>query len=101
MNRKELDFNNDETIKDVYSCANEVFGGGIAVPSEDGHPCGWDWLEFEEVEDILTHTFEGYEISSGYGSEEYLNLTLRDILKITNGKFAFEVNRNTVNWDED
>lgn len=101
MNRKELDFANDVTISDIYKCAIEVFGSGIAVPINNGHPCGWEWLDFEYVDNILKHKFDSNEISGGCGNGDYENLTLKEILFKTNGKFAFEVNRNTIDWDKD
>lgn len=102
MNRKELDFNDNKTISDIYNCANEVYGGGIAVPVDGGgHPCGWEWLDFEDVDNILEHEFEDYEISNGCSNGDYTDRTLKEILKMTNGKFAFEVNVNTIDWDKD
>ncbi|APR02553.1 hypothetical protein EXM90_19095 [Clostridium botulinum] len=101
MKRNELDFNDNITILDIYSCANEVFGEGIAVPVENGHPCGWEWLDFKFIDDILTDKFESSDISNGCGNGEYEDLTLKEILLKTNGKFAFEVNEYTINWDKD
>lgn len=99
--RKDLNLDDDKTILDIYNCANEVYGGGIAVPVDGGHPCGWEWLDFEDVEDILKHEFEDYEISNGCSNGDYTDRTLKEILKTTNGKFAFEVNVNSIDWDKD
>jgi len=96
-----LDFNDDKTILSIYNGANKVFGGGIAVPVENGHPCGWEWLDFKFIDDILIDKFESSDISNGCGNGEYEDLTLKEILLKTNGRFAFEVNTNTINWDKD
>lgn len=99
--RKDLNLDDDSIIVDIYNCAKEVYGGGIAVPVDGGHPCGWEWLDFEDVDDILTHNFEDYEISNGCGNGDYTDKTLKEILKSTNGQFAFEVNVSNINWDND
>lgn len=101
MSRKELDFNKDETILDVFNCAKEVYGSGIAVPVENGHPCGWEWLDFKYIDDILHDKFEDSDVSDGYGSGTYTGLTLKEILNKTKGRFAFEVNVNNINWEQD
>ena len=101
MSREELDFNKDETITEVFKCAKEVYGSGIAVPVEYGHPCGWEWLDFSNIDDILKDKFDDSDISNGCGVGEYTDLTLKEILLKTKGKFAFEVNVNTIDWDKD
>lgn len=103
MKRSELNFNDDKVIIDVFKCATEVFGYGLAVPS--AHPCGWDWLDFScisnDEDDILEYQFESYNISDGYGDGNYEGLTLREILIKTDGKFAFQTNRNNIDWNND
>lgn len=104
--RENLNFDNDRIIIDIYDCATEVYGKGIAVPTiRDGHPCGWDWLDFGEIFsedlDILTYKFCDYDISKGFGCGEYEDKTLKEILKITNGRFAFEININNIDWYND
>jgi len=101
LSRKQLDFSSDEVIIDVLGCANGVYGGGIAVPIDGGHPCGWEWIDFKDVEDILEHKFEDCEISDGCSNGDFTDKTLKEILKITEGKFAFEVNRNSIDWETD
>lgn len=100
MNRQIIDFSKDEHIINVYNCAKEVYGHGIAIPS-NYHPCGWDWIDFESVEDILEHKFEGFDISNGCGNPAYEGDTLKQILLKTEGKFAFEVNVNNIDWYKD
>ena len=97
-----IDYKNDEIIKDIYECAMTVFGHGIAVPSKE-HPCGWDWLDFDMVDDrgILNYTFTNSDISDGcHGVNDYEDLTLKKILEVTEGKFLFEINTN-VDWSEE
>lgn len=102
MKRSELNFNDDAVIIEIFECAVEVLGGGIAVPTST-HPCGWDWLDLEFIgkENILEHQFESSDISNGYGNSEYEGLTLREILLKTNGKFAFQVGCCTIDWEHD
>lgn len=107
MNRKEMDFNDDKVVEQVYSCAKEVYGSGIAVPIEDWHPCGWEWIDFSDIDesdvdfDLKHYKFKCHNISNGFGSDEYEELTLKEILLKTKGKFAFEVNVNTIDWNKD
>lgn len=104
MSRKDLNFKNDKTIVDIFNCAKEVYGYGIAVPVYDGHPCGWEWLGFENIDDkenILTYEFEDADISNGCSSGDYIGRTLKGILEMTEGRFVFEVNTNNINWYED
>jgi len=74
------------------------FAEGIYVPS-DAHPCGWDFisLEYYEVEDdVEEQPIESYEISNGYGSEEFADCTLLEILKKVHGQVAFE--KSQIDW---
>lgn len=94
-----VDYTKDEIIQEVYNCAMNVFGEGIAVPSLN-HPCGWDWLDFKEVDDILTYEFMNYDISNGvYDSPEQEGRTLKEILIAHKGRFLFEINTN-INWED-
>lgn len=93
-----IDYKDDGIIKEIYNCAMEVFSHGIAVPSE-AHPCGWDWLDFDMVDDILTHQFHGYDISgSAYEQHDYDWMTLKEILEENEGRFLFEINTN-IDWE--
>lgn len=94
-----VDYTSDEILKEIYTGAMEVFGGVIVVPSEY-HPCGWDWIDFSNIEDILVDCFDICDISKGiYDDHAYADLTLKEILNKTKGKFLFEINCN-VNWEE-
>lgn len=104
MSRKDLNFKDDKIILDIFNCAKEVYGSGIAVPVYGGHPCGREWLGFENIDDednILTYEFQDADISNGCSNGDYTDRTLKEILEITEGRFAFEVNTNNINWDED
>ena len=110
MSRKELNFDDNKIIEDIYKCAKEVYGNGIAVPVENGHPCGWEWLNFKNLGGAIDDDgysaleiwmFEDEDISNGCGTDCYYGLTLKEVLKKTNGKFAFEVNVNSIDWDND
>lgn len=97
-----VDFKDSEVLKQIYTGAMEVFGQGIAIPS-DNHMCGWDWIDFEYVdnaEEILEYRFDSTDISNGiYGRHEFSGLTLKEILIKTKGRFLFEINCN-VDWEE-
>ena len=89
----------DKVIKDIFSCAKEVYGGGIAIPS-DKHPCGWDWLDFDSMGSPLNHTFDIHDISNGiYEDSIHEDCNLREVLETVNGKFLFEVNI-CMDWSE-
>lgn len=89
--------NND--ILDIVACAKEVFCDGIYVPS-DMHPCGWDFISFENIEmedDILDYKFSDSDVSNGnYAFCDFDECTLEEILEKTNGKYAFEIGQ--INW---
>jgi len=85
-------------LMEIIKCAKEIFCQGIYVPCNE-HPCGWDFISFEylDIEDILTYQFEGYDISNGiYDSHPFIGLTLEEILKETNERFAFEIGQ--IDW---
>lgn len=89
----------DQIIKDIFNCANEVYGQGIAIPSSN-HPCGWDWLDFSCTDDILTDIFYPYNVSNGiYEFHKVEDKTLKEILEITEGKFLFEIN-TCLDWED-
>lgn len=99
--KKGIDYTTDESIKEVYIAAKEVFGNGIAVPSNQ-HPCNWDWIDFsyvENEEEVLSYQFDLSDISDGiYEESEFNGKTLREILIITEGRFLLEIN-TFVNWN--
>ena len=94
-----IDYTNEEVLKQIYHGAMEIFGQGIAVPS-DVHMCGWDWINFDYVDgDILEHKFDATDISNGiYDRHEFSGLTLKEILIKTKARFLFEINCD-VNWE--
>lgn len=98
--KKGVDFTKNEVILDIYSCAIEVFSGGIYIPSGN-HICGWDWLDFSNIDDVLTYRFDFYDISDGiYKHPEQYDKTLKEVITETKGRFLFEINTN-VDWEED
>lgn len=103
IDRRNFNFDDDSLIQDIFNCAKEVYGAGIAIPVDGGHPCGWDWIDFScmnKDDDILTYKFDNLDISNGCSNGDYVGKTLKEILKITEGKFAFEVG-SYINWYED
>lgn len=99
--KKGIDYTSDEIIKEIYNGAMNVFCHGIAVPS-DSHPCGWDWLDFECVDEdeVLEYEFSLSDISNGiYEEHDYEFLTLKEILIKTEGRFLFELNTR-ISWED-
>lgn len=92
-----VDYTSDEILKEIYDCAMTVFCHGIAVP-DDCHPCRWSWIDFTEVDDILTYEFEQDDINNNFGDSDYVGSTLKKILIKTEGKFLFEIN-TYVDWE--
>ena len=97
-------FNDDEITLDlakyVYNGAKS-FGEGIYVPNTEPncHPCGWDFVDFQYIEnedDVENYRFEYSDISNGYGSDDFDSMTLLEILKKVHGQVAFELNQ--IDW---
>lgn len=88
----------NEDILQIINAAKEFFCNGIYVPCEF-HPCGWDYINFENVDELNyeEYTFEDEDISNSvYCNHPYCDLTLKDILEETNGKYAFEL--SGIDW---
>ena len=88
------------TLVNIVRCAKEVFCQGIYVPC-DSHPCGWDFIDFSDVTpstvSVVTHEFDMMEISNGiYDGHPYEGMTLKQVLRETKGKYAFEI--GSINW---
>ena len=97
-------FKDDEITVDlakyVYNGA-QSFAEGIYVPNDEpnGHPCGWDFISFEYIDnenEALSYWFENSDISNGYGSESFVGKTLLEILKMVHGQVAFE--KDQIDW---
>jgi len=91
----------EELAKYVWK-GSQSFANGIYVPTsegEEGHPCGWDFISFEDMEcsdDVECMPIEAYSISNGYGSEIYQGMTLLEILQECHGRVAFE--KDQIDW---
>jgi hypothetical protein len=90
----------DEIVIQVVKCAKEIFCDGIYVPSKK-HLCGWDFISFECIPNkkccILENTFEIYYITNGcYEEHKFEDKTLKEILTMTNGVYAFE--KESIDW---
>lgn len=106
MSKKFTDEEMDnEFVKWIYDTAVDYFCNGIYIPTpkDDGHPCGWDFIDFTMVDpfdagedNIFVYKFGGCEISNGYGADVYQDKTLLEILKIIHGQVAFELNQ--IDW---
>jgi hypothetical protein len=84
---------NDEYALAVFESAKEHFGNGIYVKAKDQHPCGWDFISFEYMDEYDDHIELG-DISNGvYDIHDYSYLNLLDVLKIVGMKgWCFELN---------
>lgn len=85
--RQDQDINNDY-IEGIYRGAKEVFCNGIYVRS-DNHPCGWDFISFEDFEspsDMFEHPLENYEVSGGcYDCSTFEGMTIEEVIKDMTG----------------
>lgn len=73
-----------EYIEEIYIGAKEIFCDGIYVKS-DAHPCGWDFISFEDFEtsdDLFEQPFGIHYINNGrYDYHEFEDKTVEDIIK--------------------
>lgn len=83
----------DELLVEIVKVAKETFCNGLYVPCEK-HPCGWDFISFddiEEYEEILEYKFEISDITNNiYYDHDFEDKTLKEILTITEYQFNFE-----------
>lgn len=84
----------NENLIEIVKCGKEVFCNGIFI-SCNYHPCGWDFLSFENIEEyieVLDYKFDDEDISDGVYDYHPLNgKTLKEILIKTELKFEFEI----------
>lgn len=99
---EKLKFVSNEFLEEMFKVST-LFAGGIyirydkarSVNQEYIHPCGWDFLSFENVEEvqddnpedydwsILNYVFEVEDFSNGiYQTHPLEGYTLKEILKI-------------------
>ena len=93
MSNKTLEEFSNKWLIQIVDAARNVFGNCIYIESAK-HPCGWDRLEFEdieEIEDVLEYEFSLYDITN-YIYEDHLwdGLTLKEILTKNSPKWGFE-----------
>ena len=98
-NEKILEFASDEFVNEMYLAAVESFCGGIFVNygradkdiviSYDIHPCGWDFVSFENIDNdykdecVYNYLFQVEDFSNGIYSQHPLEgKTLKEILQI-------------------
>ena len=83
---------------DVYNAACEFFAEGIWIKTEFSHPCGYDWLSFEMIDDLDHDKFDASDFSHGiYNSHEFEGKTLQEILNIL-GPDGWCFERSGINW---
>lgn len=92
FNNNEIELT-DEVLIEIVQVAKETFCNGIYVPCDE-HPCGWDFISFDYIEDyeeILEYEFEDSDISDNiYCNHPYDGKTLKEILTETKCQFNFE-----------
>ena len=94
----------DENIMLLVKAAKEDWGDGIYVPC-DYHPCGYDFISFENMEvdvndeDDTEYSPFNYRLDVDDISDNiydtchpFINLTLEEVLKETELKFELEKN---------
>lgn len=85
----------EEYIRQVFVGAKEVFCDGIYVKS-DTHPCGWDFISFENFEcsaDLSEQPIELDAISGDcYHYHDYDGMTIEEVIKkVGAGGWCFEL----------
>lgn len=74
----------EEYIKQVFVGAKDFFCDGIYVKS-DAHPCGWDFISFEDFEcsaDLSEQPIECSVISGGcYDYHDYEGMSVEAVIK--------------------
>jgi hypothetical protein len=92
---------NKKYARNVFEVAKEVFGGGIIVKS-DVHPCGWDFISFEDYDnyDMIEENcgFVINDISNAiYDYHPFEGKTLLDILEEA-GMNGWVFEESQINW---
>lgn len=84
---------NDEYAEEIFKAAKRHFCNGIYVKTENQHPCGWDFISFEFMDDV-DEEIGLCDISNYiYEEHDYSFMRLIDILKIVGMKgWCFEIN---------
>lgn len=76
-------FNSEQFLSELFESAKEYFCNGIYVLS-DQHPCGWDFISFENFEaesDLWKEPILDSDISNGcYILSNFENMTVQDVM---------------------
>jgi hypothetical protein len=92
---------NEDYAKCVFDNAKRYFCDGIYVKTNDMHPCGWDFISFEYIDEFedLMYPIGSERISNAiYDSHDYEDLNLLEILqKVGMDGWCFEIS-GTINW---
>lgn len=74
----------EEDIRDIFEIAKLYYCDGIYVKS-NAHPCGWDFISFEDFEisdDMFGQPISIFSISNGhYGYHDYEGKTVEEVIK--------------------
>ncbi|WP_024622482.1 hypothetical protein [Metaclostridioides mangenotii] len=102
--RKDSDFLNSEGGLEYLVNGSRSFADGIYIPC-DYHPCGWDFISFENIvldkedefyedNNPLTYIIMAEDISKGVYDDyhPYVGLTLKRLLEKIDYKFEIEGN---------
>jgi hypothetical protein len=94
---------NQEYVWNLVDAAKKVFCNGVYVKCKE-HPCGWDFINFEDCElevedDAMEQPIDISAISNGiYNYHPFDGLTLYEIIKEVGMKgWCFEIS-GTLNW---
>ena len=92
----------DEKVLQIYNSAIKYFCNGLYVKS-DKHPCGWDYISFEDIDqddeeyDVFNYIFSLADINDYiYDDHDFDGKTLKEILESIGDNWAFEI--SGINW---
>jgi len=88
---------NQEYVEEIFRIAKDVFCNGIYIKS-DNHPCGWDFIDFDDTDiectdDVMDQPIVVEAFSNGnYFSHDLEDKTLFEIIQAVgmNG-WCFEI----------
>lgn len=87
-------FNSEEFLENMFDAAKNTFCDGIYVLS-DQHPCGWDFISFENFEvesDLWEQPIDSTDVSGGcYSFSDFEDSTVQMVLdKVGEEGWCFE-----------
>lgn len=69
----------EEYIKEILKLSKEMFGGNLYIKC-DFHPCGWDKIDIEDIEDIYSSIPIENISNNIYNEHQFEDISLYDII---------------------